>query len=812
MRGFGKDLKFAIRVLLKSPAFAIVAVLTLGVGIGANTAIFSVVNSALLRPLAYPEPLQLYLVREIVPQFAKFYPTVAANIPDFRIWQQRIHSFSGVAIAESTDAILGARGEPEMLRGVRASANLFDVLGVRPSLGRPFRVEEDEPGRGRVVLITQSFWETRFHADPNTVGQTIQLDGHPYEIIGVLPESFRFPRALGGASVTSRIAFFRPLNGMEPYEQDLIGEFDFAAVARLRPGVTQDQATAELNVVQAQIAKEANQGVDLGGVLRPLESEVIGPSRQGLVLLLVAVGAVLLIVCANLASLLLVRVPGRLREAAIRASMGATRWQMIRQMLTETLLLSFAGGALGLWLGNVAVKWLVHVAPAGIPRIEEVQMDGRVLLFAFSACVLTGCLVGIFPAWRIARTQPIEALKSSGTAATENQRTRRLRGTLVAFEIGATTLLLVLAGLLTVSLGRLLNVNTGFASEHALLAGVTLPSQTYANSETRARFYEKVLAGIQSLPDVCAAGWVSIPPLGGEGSVTGITVPGASQTETPMANYRPVSSGYFAAMGIPLLHGRIFDTADRGRKLVVVSQGVADRFWPGKNPIGQTCITQWAGDVPAEVIGVVDDIRTVQLDQPPIMMVYVPEWFNKISVPSSASFVLRTTSAPSTYATPLRELIHQIDPEVPLTTLQPMAEVVSKSVSGRRFPLYLAVAFALSSLLLAALGIFGVVGYSIEQRRQELGIRMALGADLSTLLRMVMRQGMTPVFVGISTGVVVAIAAGRLVSGLLFGVSPYDPLTFVSVVGLVVGVALVACYIPARKATSMDPMSALRYE
>ena len=814
MRRVLQDLRYALRVLAKSPGFAATAILTLAIGIGANVAIFSVVNGVLLRPLSYPDPQQLYLVNEIVPQLAKFAPILDANVPDFRIWQQRVTSFSGVAIAESTDATLSGRGEPEILRGVRSSANLLQVLGVQPAFGRTFRAEEDEPGRGYAVLITYAFWQTRFQADPHAIGQTINLDGHAHEIIGVLPESFRFPRALGGAGVTSRIAFFEPLNGLKDYEQGLIGEFDFAAVARLKPGVTQHQATAELNVVQAQIAKQANEGVDLSGVLTPLESQIVGPARQGLLFLSVAVGAVLLIVCANLASLLLVRVPGRMREAAIRTAMGASPGQLARQMLSETLLLSFAGGALGLWIGSLGVKWLVYLAPPGIPRLEEVQVDGRVLLFVFAVCVLTGSLVGVFPAWRIARTQPFEALKSGITAVTESQRTRHLRSILVGFEIGATTLLLIFAGLLTLSLGRLLNVHTGFATENVLVAGVSLPPQSYADTETKAHFYRDVLAGIQSLPGVHAAGWVSIPPLGGQGSVTGITLPGASQpgAETPVANYRPASPGYFSAIGIPLLHGRIFEASDQGRKVVVVSQSVADRFWPGKNPVGQTCVTEWAGDVPAEVIGVVGDIRTVQLDQPPIMMVYVPEWFNSFSVPEWGSFILRTDRDISAYATPLRELIRKTAPDVPVTTLQPMSEIVSRSVDNRRFPLYLAIAFAASSLLLAALGIFGVVGYAIEQRRRELGIRMALGADLWTLLRMVVRQGMTPVFGGIAAGLVGAIFAGRMISGLLFGVTAYDPLTLVCVAALVAVVALVACYVPARRATEVDPMVALRYE
>jgi putative ABC transport system permease protein len=809
-----QDLRYATRLLAGSPGFAAMAIFTLALGIGATTAIFSVVNSTLLRPLAYREPQQLYLVREIVPQLAKFYPTLAANIPDFRIWQKRVQSFSGVAIAESTDATLTGRGEPEIVRGVRASADIFNVLGVRPALGRAFRSAEDQPGQGQVLLLTDHFWQNRFQGDPSAIGKSIKLDGIPYEIVGILPSSFRFPPALGGTSSTSRIAFFEPLNGMKSYEQDLIGEFDFAAIARLRPGISEQQATAELNVVQAQIAKEANEGVDLGGVLLPLEAEIVGPARQGLFFLLAGVGAVLLIVCADLASLLLVRVPGRMREAAIRTAMGATRGQLIRQMLSETLLLSFAGGALGMWMGSLAVKWLVHLAPAGIPRLEEIQIDVRVLAFALTMCVLTGMVVGLFPAWRMSRCQPIDTLKSSAAASTENRRTRRMRGTLIGFEIAATTLLLILAGLLMSSLGRLLGVHTGFAKENVLVARVSLPPQTYGDAKDRLHFYQQILLGLRSLPDVRAAGWVSLPPLGGEGSVTGISVPGAARTksETPVANYRPASPGYFQAMGIPLLQGRIFDPSDQDRKVVVVSQGVAERFWPGKNPIGETCVTHWGSEVPAEVIGVVGDIHTVSLDKPPLLMVYVPNWFNKISVPTFASFVIRTGGTPSAYATPLRDLIRNIDPDVPVVALQPMSEIVSNSVNPRRFPLYLAVSFALSSLLLASLGILGVVGYSIEQRRQEMGIRMALGADLWSLLRMVVRQGMAPVIVGLGVGVVAAIFAGRLISSLLFGVRAYDPLVLVSVAALVSAVALVACYIPARRAMRLDPLVALRYE
>lgn len=814
MKTFLHDLRYAVRMLAKSPGFTAIAIVMLALGIGANTAIFSVVNSALLRPLAYRDPQRLYVVREIVPQLAKYSPTLAANIPDFRIWQKQVHSFAEVAIAEATTADLSGTGEPEVLRGVRISANIFDLLGARPVLGRTFRPEEDESGRGNVVILTDAFWRDRFQSDPSAIGRSLTLDGVPSEIVGILPASFRFPPALGGASTTSRIAFFQPLNGLKYYEQDLIGEFDFAAVARLKLGVTPEQALAELNVVQDQIAKQANEGVDLLGTLLPLEAEVVGPARRGLIFLLAAVGAVLLIVCANLASLLLTRVPGRMREAAIRTALGATSGRIIRQMLTETFLLSFIGGVLGIWIASLAVKWIVHLAPPSIPRLDEVQMDLPALLFALFASILTGALFGLLPAWRVARTQPVDTLKSGGAATTESRRTRRLRESLVGFEVGLTTLLLVLAGLLMASLGQLLSVHAGFAIENVLVAQLGLPPQTYSEPAVRLRFYDKVLAGLRSFPGVRAAGWVSIPPLGGEGSVTGITIPGATQNqaETPVANYRPVSPDYFSAMGIPLLKGRIFGPADRDRKVVVVSQSVADRFWPGQNPIGKICVTQWDSDVPSEVVGVVGDIRTVRLDEPPLMMVYVPEWFNSISVPPFAAIILRTSGDPSSYTAPVRELIHNIDADVPLTTLSPMKQIVSESVDERRFPMFLALTFAVSSLVLASLGIFGVVGYSVEQRRQELGIRMALGAGLPELRDMVLRQGMAPVIVGVLAGMIAAVFAGRLISSLLFGVSAYDPFTLLAVVLVVTLVALVACYIPARRATEVDPMVALRYE
>ncbi len=817
MNSLLQDVRYGLRVLAKAPGFTAIAILTLALGIGANTAIFSIVNGVLLRPLAYPHPEQLYMVREIVPQFAKFYPTVNANLPDFQIWRKNVHAFSDIALAEATSADFSGMGEAQSLSGMRVSANTFGLLGVRPALGRTFRPEEDESGRGRVVMLTDSFWRERFHGDPAIVGQRITLDGAPHEIVGVLPASFRFPSvapSMGGAENYQRMAFYEPLDGPKPYETDLVGEFDFIAIARLRPGASESQALAELNVVQAQISKQADDPMPMKAVLLPLEETVVGSARSGLIFMLAAVGAVLLIICANLASLLLARVPGRMREAAIRTALGATRGRIVGQMLTESLLLSIAGGALGVWLGDFALRWMVSIAPATIPRVNEIAMDARALAFALAVTIFTGVLFGILPAWRVSRSHPMDALKSGATATTESRRTRRLRESLVGFEVGLTALLLILAGLLTASLARVLRVHAGFNERNALLAGVSLPPQSYAKPEERLRFYKQVVDGAKAIPGVQAAGWVSIPPLGGQGSVTGITLPGANtpRAEVPVANYRGVSPDYFAAMGIPLMKGRIFSEADRGRKVVVVSQNVAERFWPGQNPIGKMCLTEWAGTVPAEVIGVVSDIRTVQLDEAPLMMVYVPEWYNAFAVPSEGTIVLRTASDPAAAADALRELINKADAQVPITTLEPMTQIVSTSVDARRFSMLLAMVFAVSSLLLASLGIVGVVGYSVEQRRHELGIRLALGAELKGLISMIIRQSMKPVVIGLAVGIVAAVFAGRLISSLLFGVEAYDPLTLMIVAAVVTLVGLAACYVPARRTSKVDPMVALRYE
>jgi putative ABC transport system permease protein len=808
-----QDVRFGLRMLRKSPGFTAVAVLTLALGIGANTAIFSMVNSVLLRPLAYREAQQLYLVREIIPELSQTYPTLPANLPNFRVWQRECHSFAEVAIVTSTGATMTGYGEAEDLYGGLASANLFHVLGIVPQLGRTFLPQEDTPGKDHVVMLTNAFWRHRFQGDPKIVGRSISLDGMPFQVVGILPASFRFPKGDQFGALTGfplRTDYFKPL-GLDPKQFSPLGEFDYAAIARLKPGTGVGQALAELNVIQARIAKDAKQGLSLRAQIIPLESQVVGTARRGLLLLLGGVGAVLLIVCLNLANLLLVRVPGRVREAGIRTALGASRARLARQLLTESALLAILGGVLGIGLAYFGLRWLVAVAPANLPRIDEVHVDARVLWFTVFLSMLTGVLFGALPAWRVAHAEPQQALKAGAVTISEGRPARRLRESLIGFEVGVGTLLLIIAGLLTTSMVRLLGVDKGFATEHVLAVDVSLPPQRYTKPEQKEEFYNNVLVRVRALPGVNSAGWISRLPLEGQEQVDAINVPGRLTTgmQTPIANYRLVSPGYFQSMGIALRQGRLIEPVDRDRHVAVISESVAKKVWPGENPLAKQFHPGGDEKPLSEVVGVVADIRTVALDEPPLLMVYLP------AGPASrnyASLVVRSAIVPASLAAAVRGAIRSVDSGVPIRHLRPMSEIVSESVGVRRFQLGLASLFAIFALLLAALGIYGVVGYSVARRRQELGIRMALGAQGSDLRNLVLLQGMSPVVLGWSAGVMAALATGGLIRSLLFGVGAQDPLTIVGVTLVVLVTAALACYIPARRAMKVDPMVALRYE
>ncbi|MDT8066900.1 MAG: ABC transporter permease [Terriglobia bacterium] len=810
-----QDLRYAVRVLRKSPGFTAIAVLTLAIGIGANTAIFSVVNGVLLRPLQFRDSRQLYVIHEIVPQVVKSMPLLDANLPDFQIWQREAHSFDEIGIGESTSMIISDDGEPELIHGTRTSANFLKLLGVNAARGRLFQAEEDQPDRGHAVIFTDAFWRNRFKADPEIVGRSVTLDGIPYSVVGVLPKSFQFPGHVNG--LASNAQFVVPLNGPKPYETDLIGEFDFTAIGRLKAGVTPAKALAELNVIQARIAQQAHTNFDLRADLSPLQSQIVGSSRKGLVLLLASVGVLLLMICVNLANLLFSRAPGRMSGAGIRKALGASVSRLMRQMLVESVLLATCGGVLGIVLAKVAVASFVHFGAAGIPRLSEVTMDGRVVGFALLATLITAVLFGTLPAWLVSRADLRETLAAATRSATESHRTRTLRSALITVEVSLCTALLIVAGLLGRSLLRLLDLDPGFSVNHVLAATIDLPPVVYKGADSRKGFYRDALDGIRSLPGVRSAAWVSILPLQGQGSVTGINLPGDTlpPAEAPIANYRVVSPDYFRTMGIPLVSGRALSAEDRGKRRVIVSQNLARRLWPKRNAVGQMCAAHWGplAESPSEVVGVAGDIRT-SLDQPPLYMVYVADsWaLEPPSAPMSAAFVVRTSQDSTSVADAVRKVIHRAGPDVPIVSLQPMSQVVARNVEGRRFQMSLISMFALSALLLAGLGIFGVLAYSVEQRRREFGIRTALGAQRSQMVTMIMRQGLLPVAVGLGLGVAGALTGGSLLQSLVFGVTPFDFMTFAGVALLIAVVAAIACYVPARRATNVDPIVALRYE
>ena len=813
MRALAYDLSYALRLLRKSPGFTAVTILTLAIGIGANTAIFSLVNGVLLKPLSFRDSKQLFVIHEIIPQWANSYPVLDANLPDYQIWRKESRSFDDIAILESTSMILSGAGESEQVQGTRASANLLQVLGVRPELGRLFLAEEDEAGHGQVVILTDSFWRERFEADSTIIGRSVTLGEHPFTVVGVVAPSFQMPGALGGLS--KRAQFLIPLNGAKYYEEGLIGEFDFTAIGRLKAGVTTAQALAELNTIQADIAKTAHAAVDLRASISPLQTEVTEASQRGLILLLAAVGAVLLMICVNLANLLFARLPGRMREASVRKALGASEGRLFQQMLTESLVLAVIGGVLGAALAEVGVYWLAHFGPAEIPRLNEVRLDVQALGFVVLITLATATLFGVVPAWLVSRVDWHAAGGAAGRTVSENRQTRKLRATLVGAEVGICTVLLIVAGLLGRSWMRLINLDPGFDTAHTLVADVDLPPVAYENNVKREAFYSSVLSRIRSLPGVRDVAWASMLPLQGEGSVSGVNLPGnvLPPQQAPIANYRAVSRDYFQTMSIPIVAGRSFDEHDRGKRRVILSESLARRLWPGQNPIGRQCLAEWAELQQSEVIGVARDVR-IWLDRPPIYMVYVADSWAQATPgdPGSAAIVVRTSGDPGLLASTVRSVIHESDAGVPIIALRPVSDMVSASLQDRRFQTSLTGSFALSALLLAAIAIFGVLAYSVEQRRREFGIRMALGAQRKQLLVMVMRQGFRPVAFGLAAGVLGALLSTTLLHSLVLGVSPFDPLTFISVLAVITAVAIIACYIPASRAMKVEPVAVLRDE
>ncbi len=805
-----EELRYGLRVFSTEPGFVLVVVLALAVGIGANTAIFSVVNGVLLRPLSYPQPERLVAVTEVVPKVSQLYPRLPANLNHFFQWRKRCSSFESLSAMQALTLNLTGGEQPELLGAARVSANTFELIGVRPQWGRTFREEEDFAGHDDVVILADSLWKRRFKADPAIVGGKITLDGRPYQVVGVLPAAFHFP-AYGyfrSASLDRETQVFKPL-GYRPEDlESSVGDFNYGVIGRLRSGVPMARALTEFNLVQSNISSTLSENLDLRGSILPLQEELVGQVRTGLLLLMGAVGAVLVVLCVNLANLSLARAAGRARDTAIRAALGASRGRLVRQMLCESLVLALSGGVLGIGVAYWGVRILVNAAPVNLPRLGEISVDGRVLGFALLVSLATGLLFGLLPAFRSAGTQPFETLKSGSHTSTEGLRGVRLREALVSLEVGLSTVLLIAAGLLIGSFVRLINVDKGFDVERVLALNLALPSTRYADSGQRSAFFQQVLSKAQHLPGVISVGLVSALPFKGESWIDLVGTAGDQRPifERPSVNVRFVSPSYFKLLYIPLLEGRTFEDSDRPRKVAIISRAVAENLWPGQNAVGRTMLHN---NTPVEIVGVTPDIRSTSLDKNPVRMLYIPYWQRPRL---TASLLARTAMDPLAIANALRSAVWEVDSSVPVPEMKTMQQVMSDSVAQRRFQMMLVIVFAASALALAGLGTYGVMSYSVSRRRTEMGIRMALGADAAAVRRLVLRQGMVPVVLGLAIGIAAALAVGRFLRSLLFQLSPRDPVTIVLVSLVLFAVAAAACFIPARRATRVDPVVALRIE
>jgi len=808
-----QDARYALRMMQKSPGFSAIAVLTLAIGIGANTAIFSVVDRLFFRPFPFRDPDRLVVVHELLRISGPTRPA-PVNVAHFLQWRQRWGAVEDVAVIGGLRMSLTGLGDPERLETLRVSANLFSLIGIQSQLGRTFAPEDDQSGRDHVLLLSDEFWRRRLNADPEVVGRTIALNDEPYEIVGVLPP-FPFPKVSElfpmTIATTSSPQIWKPL-GATPAELAGTG-FSFACLARLKPGVTIAQARSALNALQETLPQPAP-GLKASSEITPLVVQVAGRVRSGLTLLWAAVSAVLLIACVNMANLLLARTSSRRREMAIRTAIGATRGRLVRQVLVESLVMSVIGGGVGIAAAFWMLQMIVATAPAELPRVNEVQIDPRVLTFAVCTTLLAGTLVGVLPAWRLGVLNPIDALKSGSISMTSARNTGRLRALLVAFEVSVSVMCLAAGGLLLHSFWRLLSVDGGFAADRVLTVDVSLPIQRYATPAARSTFIRTALEGIQRLPGVVAAGVSNKLPLTGEGGNAALW-PERSTAAGVVSDVRLVSPDFFRALGIPGRDGRLFTETDRERAVAVVSTVAGERLWPGEDPIGRQ-FHIGARTLPAiQVVGVVGDVHGASLDRVPSPTVYVPYW-QSVVPPGVNSMdlvlVARTTSDPMAVSSSLRRLIRELDPQLALPAFRTMDDVVTNSLEQRRFQLALVLLFAAGGMLLASLGIYGVVSYSVAQRTNEMGIRLALGALPGDIRRLVIAQGFTPVLVGLGIGVFGSVGVGRVLGTLLFGVRPSDPLTLAVVIAVFVVVALAAMCVPAQRAIRVDPLQTLRQD
>jgi predicted permease len=811
------DLRYALRQLRKSPGFTLTALLTLALGIGATTAIFTLVYDVLLKPLPYNHPGQLVVMEEQIAEFRDIYPTVPMNANHFEFWQRHSRSFQSMALMEQGSMPLGLGGHPSRTSVLSATPGIFSVLDSAPLLGRAFSPQEAQSGHEHVVVLMDSLWRQQFRGDPAILGKTITLNGFPYTVIGVMPRSFHLPhiQTLGSQEINrpQPVEALLPMAFSKDQLQQAMGDFDYFGLARLKPGISPAQASEEINALQHTImgSLAADEKATLSATLTPFQQVLVGNNQRPLLILLAAVAGLLLVGCVNITNLLLARAAGRRHQMAVAAALGASRTEMLHMALRETMVLAALGGGLGILLAMMIVPAMQRYLPPALDFRGSLHLDWAGAACALVLAVLATLLSGAAPAWMIARTEPQEVLHSESHLASESRSSKRMRRVLVAGEVAVSVALVLVTGLVTASLYRLLNIDHGFEAERVVTAMVDLPSKAYSETQMRFVFYRTILERLAQLPGVERAATVSELPLSGDRWVDMIRVPGDARPimQLPTEHFRWVSPGYLETIHLPLIAGRFLSATDEGKNYAIVSELAARTLWRGKNPVGQQFNRGGNNEKPFTVIGVVGNARTVSLAAPDPMIVYIPYWYRN---DTTAGLLVRTRQNPATVVDAIRKTIWSVDPEVPVLAVSTLGGVVADSVANRRFEMDLLLLFAVSALLLAGLGVYGVVTYSVVQRQREIGLRFALGAQRQNIYGLVLRDGLAPVLAGALAGVAAAFACERIVGSLLFQVSPYDSVIATSAVCVLLSVGLAACLLPARRAASVDPMEALRRE
>jgi predicted permease len=804
-----RDTRYAVRSLAAQPLFTATTLLTLAIGIGAATVVFSLVHSVLLAPLPYREPDRLVVVQQVVPEIADRFPILGVNPRSFIAWEGSCTQACGrmAAIARATATLTGA-GEPEGLVGHNVSPSFFDVLGFGLQLGRPFLNTENVPGNDRVVIITYGFWQRRFGGDPSIVGRAITLDGIPVEVVGVLPAGFRVPQLPHVSppnDAGSRVEFFRPLAWREGIRRSW-GSYDNLVVLRLADGASLAMARDELTSITT--AEFAPAPIHPYPVLRSLADGVTADARRPLWLLLGSVGAALLIACVNVASLIGGRWIGRQRELAIRTAMGAGRGRLAMLVAIETTVLAGGGGLLGFALAALSLQGIVARAPAAVPRLDEVRLDVVSLLFAAAVTVACALICAILPAWRGARIDPGDTLKGASHTTTGAGRWTAIRGWLVGGEVALTTMLLLVGGLLVASFVNVLAVDRGFATASIVAADVEVPAARYKTEVERAQFFAALLDGLDRAPGIDGAGVARALPLEGEGAIDAMIPVGNVRpvAEQPVGNHVPVSAGYFEVFGIPLLRGRALSRDDDMRRVAVINDRAARTLWPGEDAIGKS-FTRGDRNVSWEVVGIVADSRVRGLERDPGLVAYMPYG---LGTPNRMSIVVRAPRGEAGAVAGLRRAVAALDSQLPLQRVRAMDTVLDDALAMRRFQIALMMAFAAAGLLLAALGVYGVLSAAVEGRRGELAIRLALGASPARVQRLIVRQGLVPIALGLLIGLGGGIAVARILGSLLFGVTPTQPIVLVLVAAVVTIVGAAACATPALRASRTSVVSMLR--